>query len=192
MAPPMVATPKLTWREWVGFMSMVLGMFMAILDIQIVSASITEIQAGLAASPDEASWVQTSYLIAEIVMIPLSGWLSRLLSTRVLFTISAVGFTLFSLACASASSLGVMIVFRAAQGFIGGAMIPTVFATSFLLFRGSRVAKVSVLIGLTATMAPTVGPTLGGWLTQEFSWHWLFLINVPVGAAVAAVVWTSL
>ena len=74
-------------------MAMVVGMFMAILDIQIVSASITEIQAGLAASPDEAAWVQTSYLIAEIVMIPLSGWLSRLLSTRVLFTISALGFT---------------------------------------------------------------------------------------------------
>src|SRR3954465_1218536 len=87
-------------REWAGFMAMVVGMFMAILDIQIVSASISEIQAGLAASPDEAAWVQTSYLIAEIVMIPLSGWLSRLLSTRILFVISATGFTLFSLACA--------------------------------------------------------------------------------------------
>ena len=82
---------RLTWRQWAGFMAMVLGMFMAILDIQIVSASITDIQAGLAASPDEAAWVQTSYLIAEIVMIPLSGWLSRLLSTRVLFVASAVG-----------------------------------------------------------------------------------------------------
>ena len=97
---------SLTWREWVGFMAMVVGMFMAILDIQIVSASISDIQAGLAASPDEAAWVQTSYLIAEIVMIPLSGWLSRLLSTRVLFVASALGFTLFSLACASASQPG--------------------------------------------------------------------------------------
>ncbi|MBN8875177.1 MAG: DHA2 family efflux MFS transporter permease subunit [Rhodospirillales bacterium] len=173
-------------------MSMVVGMFMAILDIQIVSASISDIQAGLAASPDEAAWVQTSYLIAEIVMIPLSGWLSRLLSTRVLFVISAVGFTLFSLACAGASSLSEMVVFRAAQGFIGGAMIPTVFATSFLLFPGSRRAQISVLIGLTATLAPTIGPTLGGWLTERLSWHWLFLINVPVGAAVAVAVWSWL
>ena len=110
-------------------MAMVVGMFMAILDIQIVSASITDIQAGLAASPDEAAWVQTSYLIAEIVMIPLSGWLSRLLSTRVLFVASALGFTVFSLLCAGATGLGEMVVFRAAQGFIGGAMIPTVFAT---------------------------------------------------------------
>ena len=186
------ATDRLSWRQWVGFMAMVLGMFMAILDIQIVSASISDIQAGLAASPDEASWVQTSYLIAEIVMIPLSGWLSRLLSTRVLFVASALGFTLFSLACAGASSLGEMVVFRAAQGFIGGAMIPTVFATTFLLFPGEKRTQMSVLIGLTATMAPTIGPTLGGWLTDQYSWHWLFLINVPVGLVVAGAVWTCL
>ena len=173
-------------------MAMVVGMFMAILDIQIVSASITEIQAGLAASPDEAAWVQTSYLIAEIVMIPLSGWLSRLLSTRVLFTLSALGFTVFSLLCASADSLGAMVVFRAAQGFIGGAMIPTVFATTFLLFPPDKRNQMSVVIGLTATLAPTIGPTLGGWLTDHYSWHWLFLINVPVGTIVAAAVWSWL
>ena len=179
-------------RQFIGFMAMVVGMFMAILDIQIVSASISEIQAGLAAAPDEASWVQTSYLIAEIVMIPLSGFLSRLLSTRVLFTISATGFTLFSLLCATATSLPAMVMFRAAQGFIGGAMIPTVFATAFLLFAGPQRVRMSVLIGLTATMAPTIGPTLGGWLTEQMSWHWLFLINVPVGAAIAVTVWSCL
>jgi DHA2 family multidrug resistance protein len=187
-----MSSQGLTWRQWAGFMAMVVGMFMAILDIQIVSASITDIQAGLAASPDEAAWVQTSYLIAEIVMIPLSGWLSRLLSTRVLFVASAVGFTIFSFLCAGASSLGEMVMFRAAQGFIGGAMIPTVFATSFLLFQGPVRAQISVLIGLTATLAPTIGPTLGGWLTEQLSWHWLFLINVPVGVAVAAAVWSWL
>jgi len=182
----------LTWREWAGFMAMVVGMFMAILDIQIVSASITDIQAGLAASPDEAAWVQTSYLIAEIVMIPLSGWLSRLLSTRILFVLSALGFTVFSLLCAGATNLGAMVVFRAAQGFLGGAMIPTVFATTFLLFPDEQRTRMSVVIGLTATLAPTIGPTLGGWLTENYSWHWLFLINVPVGAAVAAAVWAWL
>ncbi|HWX50864.1 MAG TPA: DHA2 family efflux MFS transporter permease subunit [Roseomonas sp.] len=190
-APAAHAPPALTPRARLGFMAMVLGMFMAILDIQIVSASIAEIQAGLAASPDEASWVQTSYLIAEIVMIPLSGFLSRLLSTRVLFTASAAGFTLFSLACAMASNLGTMIVFRAAQGFIGGAMIPTVFAASFLMFPGAKRAGATVIIGLTATLAPTIGPTLGGWLTQSFSWHWLFLINVPIGALIAFAVWNT-
>jgi MFS transporter, DHA2 family, multidrug resistance protein len=193
MAPPIAqAASRLTWREWVGFMSMVVGMFMAILDIQIVSASISDIQAGLSASPDESAWVQTSYLMAEIVMIPLSGWLSRLLSTRILFVCSALGFTIFSALCASATSLGEMIVFRACQGFLGGAMIPTVFATVFLLFQGRQRGQMSVLIGLTATMAPTIGPTLGGWLTEQLSWHWLFLINVPIGLILAVSVWTFL
>ena len=159
-------------KEWAAFMVMVVGMFMAILDIQIVSSSLSEIQAGLSASADEISWVQTSYLIAEVIMIPLSGFLSRLLSTRVLFSLSCAGFTCMSLACAFSSSLGSMVVFRAAQGFIGGAMIPTVFATSFILFPMDKRPLVGVMIGLVATMAPTLGPTLGGWLTQQASWRW--------------------
>ena len=183
------AEPEITPRRLFGFFAMVLGMFMAVLDIQIVSASIADIQAGLAASPDEASWVQTSYLIAEIVMIPLSGFLSRLLSTRVLFTISALGFTVFSLTCAFANSLEVMIFSRALQGFLGGAMIPTVFASSFLLFPGPARVRATVLIGLTATLAPTLGPTLGGMITDALSWHWLFLLNVPVGIFIAVSVW---
>ncbi len=180
----------LTWRHWVGFMSMVLGMFMSILDIQIVSASISEIQAGLSASADEVAWVQTSYLVAEIVMVPLTGFLSRALSTRVLFTISALGFTLFSVLCASATSLPEMILWRALQGFIGGAMFPTVFSTAFLMFPPSRRTQIMVLVSLTATLAPTIGPTLGGWLTSSFSWHWVFLINLPFGLVAAGCVWS--
>jgi DHA2 family multidrug resistance protein len=187
--PAIPAQPAVTGRQWAGFMAMVVGMFMAILDIQIVSSSIREIQAGLSASADEITWVQTAYLIAEVIMIPFSGYLSRLLSTRVLFVISATGFTLMSIGCALATSLDAMIVFRVLQGFIGGAMIPTVFATSFLLFPADKRAGVTVLIGLVATMAPTLGPTLGGYLTQTLSWHWMFLANVLPGIAVALAVW---
>src|SRR5262245_30745032 len=107
-------------RRLAAFIAMVFGMFMAILDIQIVSASLADIQAGLSASVDEISWVQTSYLIAEVIMIPLSGTLSRMMSTRYLFTLSAAGFTLTSIMCAQAGSIGEMIVWRALQGFIGG------------------------------------------------------------------------
>ena len=189
MSAPAAAEAPVPLRARIGFFAMVFGMFMAILDIQIVASSLSEIQAGLSASADEISWVQTSYLIAEVVMIPLSGFLSRLLSTRVLFAVSAAGFAAASAACAFAWSLESMIAFRAAQGFIGGAMIPTVFASSYLVFPGARQAGVTVLIGLVATMAPTIGPTLGGWLTQSLSWHWLFLINVVPGAIVASVVW---
>ncbi|MEI8397026.1 MAG: DHA2 family efflux MFS transporter permease subunit [Rhodospirillaceae bacterium] len=189
MAIPSVPEHVVGTRDWLGFMVMVVGMFMAILDIQIVSSSLTEIQAGLSASADEISWVQTSYLIAEVIMIPLSGFLSRLLSTRVLFTCSAAGFTLMSLACSFADSMPLMVVARALQGFIGGAMIPTVFATSFILFPLSKRPLVSTLIGLVATMAPTLGPTLGGWLTEHYSWHWLFLINIAPGLLVTVTVW---
>ncbi len=186
---PPVAARAVTTRDWVGYFIMVLGMFMAILDIQIVSSSLNEIQAGLAASADEISWVQTSYLIAEVVMIPLSGFLSRTFSTRYIFTLSAAGFTISSLLCALSWDINSMIIFRAIQGFLGGAMIPTVFATSFTVFPPNRRAGLSVLTGLVATMAPTLGPTLGGWITDAMSWHWLFLINMAPGLLVTLGVW---
>jgi DHA2 family multidrug resistance protein len=183
-APAPVA-PPVTARRVFAFIAMVFGMFMAILDIQIVSASLAEIQAGLSASADEIPWVQTSYLIAEVVMIPLSGLLSRIFSTRYLFSASAAGFTLASIMCASSNSIDEMIVWRALQGFIGGGMIPSVFAAAFTVFPKEKQPIVSPLIGLVATLAPTIGPTVGGYLTDLFSWHWLFLVNVVPGCVVA-------
>jgi DHA2 family multidrug resistance protein len=174
----------ITTRKLVAFIAMVFGMFMALLDIQIVSASLSEIQAGLAASADEISWVQTSYLIAEVVMIPLSGLLTRALSTRWLFALSAGGFTLASIACGLSTSIDEMIVFRAIQGFVGGAMIPAVFAAAFTAFPPKSRALISPVIGLIATLAPTIGPTIGGLLTNATSWHWLFFVNVIPGIAV--------
>ena len=172
-----------------AFMVMVFGMFMAILDIQIVAASLAEIQAGLSASQDEIGWVQTAYLIAEVIMIPLSGILSRIVSTRVFFSLSAAGFTLASALCASAGSIGEMMVWRAFQGFIGGGMIPGVFAAAFTVFPPSKRNIVSPIIGLVATLAPTLGPIIGGWLSETLSWHWLFLMNVPIGIGVAIAAW---
>ncbi|QVQ36173.1 DHA2 family efflux MFS transporter permease subunit [Pseudochrobactrum algeriensis] len=183
------AEEKIDPRKALAFLAMVFGMFMAILDIQIVSASLAEIQAGLGASSDEISWVQTSYLIAEVVMIPLSGFLGRLLSTRVLFTVSAAGFTAASVLCATATNIEQMIVYRAIQGFIGGGMIPSVFAAAFTIFPPSKRSIVSPIVGLVATLAPTVGPTIGGYLSHAFSWHWLFLVNVGPGILVAIAAW---
>ncbi len=174
----------LTPRRVAAFIAMVFGMFMAILDIQIVSASLAEIQAGLSASADEIAWVQTSYLIAEVVMIPLSGILSRMYSTRNLFAVSCAGFTIMSVMCATSSSISEMIIWRALQGFVGGAMIPTVFATAYSIFPKDKQALITPIIGLVATLAPTIGPTFGGYLTDIFSWHWLFLINVVPGIIV--------
>ncbi|WP_208441213.1 DHA2 family efflux MFS transporter permease subunit [Bartonella raoultii] len=176
-------------RTIVVFIAMAFGMFMAILDIQIVSSSLAEIQAGLAASSEEISWVQTSYLIAEVIMLPLSGFLGRLLSTRVFFTISAIGFTITSILCATATSIEEMIVYRALQGFIGGGIIPSVFVASYILFPPSKRPIVTPIVGLVATLAPTIGPTVGGYLCHLLSWHWLFLINVPCGIIISILAW---
>jgi DHA2 family multidrug resistance protein len=167
-----------------GFFLMVVGMFMAILDIQIVASSLPQIQAGVSASVDQITWVQTAYLIAEVVMIPLSGWLSRVMGTRWLFVASSTGFTLASVACAFSWSIESLIAFRAVQGFIGGAMIPTVFSASFRMFGPERRTMATVVTGLTATVAPAVGPTLGGFITQHLDWQWLFLVNVLPGLIV--------
>jgi DHA2 family multidrug resistance protein len=180
------ADERIDLHRLVAFLAMVFGMFMAILDIQIVSASLTEIQAGLAASSDEISWVQTAYLIAEVIAIPLSGFLSRALGTRALFAISAAGFTAASVMCGLSTSISEIIVWRAIQGFIGGGMIPTVFATAYTIFPRSKQSVITPLIGLVATLGPTIGPTVGGYLTDTLSWHWLFFINVVPGIAVTA------
>lgn len=180
---------ELTPRRIFAFMVMVFGMFMAILDIQIVSASLRDIQAGLGASADEISWVQTSYLIAEVVMIPLSGFLARVMSTRILFALSAAGFTAASFMCATSGSISEMILWRGLQGFLGGGMIPSVFAAAFTIFPASKRNIVSPIIGLIATLAPTVGPTVGGYLSHTLSWHWLFLVNVIPGIGVTIGAW---
>lgn len=171
-----------------GFFLMVLGMFMAILDIQIVASSLPQIQAGVSASRDQITWVQTAYLVAEVVMIPLSGWLARVMSSRWLFVASSAGFTATSALCALSWNIESLILFRAIQGFVGGAMIPTVFAANYKLFPPERQMVGTVVIGLTATMAPAIGPTLGGYITEYFSWEWLFLINLVPGVLVTLAV----
>lgn len=182
---PATEEPKVNWTVLLlGFAGMVIGQFMAILDIQIVASSLPQIQAGVGASADEISWIQTAYLIPEVVMIPLSGYLSRLWGTQKVFLASCTGFLLMSVAVGLSQSVEQMIFFRAIQGFVGGAMIPTVFAVAFTAFPPKQRITASVIMGLIVTLAPTVGPTLGGHLTEQLSWRWLFFINVPPGLLV--------
>src|SRR3989441_1530885 len=170
------------------FVVMCAGMFIALLDIQIVASSLQEIGGGLSAAQDEISWVQTAYLIAEIIMIPLSGWLTRVLSTRWLFTISAAGFTLSSMLCGVAWDIHSMILFRALQGLLGASMIPTVFPSSFFYFQGSRRVYSAAVIGTIASVAPTLGPVIGGWITDTLNWHWLFYINLVPWLAITVLI----
>src|SRR5438552_5008184 len=189
-APPVMmnaaaaSSERIAPRRLFAFLIMVFGMFMSILDIQVVSASLSDIQAGLSASSTEVSWVQTAYLIAEVIAIPLSGFLSRALGTRLLFAISAAGFTIASFLCGLASSIEQMILWRAIQGFLGAGMIPTVFASAYTVFPRSKFYIVGPIIGLVATLAPTIGPTVGGFITDAMSWHWLFFINIVPGIGI--------
>jgi DHA2 family multidrug resistance protein len=176
-------------RRWAGFVAMSIGMFMAVLDIQIVASSLPEIQAALRIPLERLGWVQTAYLSAEIVAIPLTGWITRALSTRGAFVICVLGFTLSSAACAGAAGFWWLVAARVVQGFFGGFLIPLVFAAVFLMFGdGPRRVRATMIAGIMAMLAPTLGPTVGGFITDRYSWHWLFLINVPVGIVVAGVV----
>ncbi len=172
---------------WIGFATMCIGMFMAILDVQVVATSLPTIQSALAIQPDQMSWVQTAYLIAEVISIPLTGVLTRILSMRWLFVLSISIFTLASLGCAASGSFSTLVSWRVLQGFSGGTLIPAVFSAVFILFPKPQQGIATMLGGVLAVLAPTVGPIVGGWITETFSWHWLFLINVAPGIASAAV-----
>lgn len=184
-----IPVEQMTTRDKVlAFATMCVGMFIALLDIQIVSASLHDIGGGLSAGADDTTWVQTSYLIAEIIVIPLSGWLASVMSTRWLFAASALGFTLTSLLCGLAWNIQSMVAFRAAQGFLGGSMIPLVFTTAFMYFSGKQRVIAASTIGAIASLAPTLGPVVGGWITDVLSWQWLFYINLLPGLVVTLVV----
>lgn len=171
-------------KSLLPFVVMCFGGFMALLDIQIVASSLQQIGGGLSAAQDEITWVQTAYLIAEIIVIPLSGWLTRVFSSRWLFALSAAGFTVASLFCGLAWNIESMIVFRALQGLLGASMIPTMFTSTFYFFQGQRRVYAAAVIGTIASIAPTLRPVIGGWITDTLNWHWLFYVNLLPGAAV--------
>ncbi|MFW7269965.1 DHA2 family efflux MFS transporter permease subunit [Gluconacetobacter sp. Hr-1-5] len=174
-----------TIARLVPFIIMCIGMFIALLDIQIVASSLENIGGGLSATQDQIGWVQTAYLIAEIVVIPMSGWLTRVFSTRWLFTVSAAGFTVASMLCGVAWNIQSMIVFRALQGGLGASMVPIVFTSSFHYFQGPQRVYSAAVIGSIAAIAPALGPVIGGWITDTLNWHWLFYVNLIPGLFIA-------
>jgi MFS transporter, DHA2 family, multidrug resistance protein len=174
-------SPATVWL-WLGYGALCVGMFMAILDIQVVVTSLAVIEDALKIGADRMSWVQTTYLIAEIISIPLTGLLIRIFTIRWLFAGAIFMFTLASIGCAFSYDFLSLIAFRILQGFAGGVLIPLVFAAIFLLFgRGLKQTIATTIGGLLAVLAPTLGPLTGGWITESYTWHWLFLINVVPG-----------
>jgi MFS transporter, DHA2 family, multidrug resistance protein len=183
---------RVPFRDWVAVLGAVLGAFMAVLDIQITNASLSNIEGGLSASPDQGSWISTAYLVAEIVVIPLTGWLTRVFSLRTYLIANTILFLVFSMLCGTASSLEEMIIFRVGQGFTGGVLIPTALSVILGKLPPSRQPAGLAMFGVTATFAPAIGPTVGGWLTDTWSWHWIFFINAIPALAVLGAVWYGL
>lgn len=180
-----VVPPRPPWRIVVAFAIMCLGCFMASLDVQIVSASTEGVGESLSASVNDMSWVKTSYLIGEIIVIPLAAWTSRVISTRWLLTSAAAGFTLASILCAVAWDIRSMIVFRALQGIFIGVTIPLTFTACLVLFDGRRKAVAASFASIATGLAPTLSSITGAWITDNWSWHWVFYINLVPGTVIA-------
>jgi DHA2 family multidrug resistance protein len=186
------AEPAVSAKTWMAVAGATLGAFMAVLNIQIVNASLADIQGAIGAGIDDGGWISTSYLIAEIVVIPLSGWLAQVFSIRKYLLTNAALFLLLSVACAFAQNLPQMIVLRAVQGFTGGTLIPLAFTLIITLLPKAKQPVGLALFAVSATFAPAIGPTIGGYLTENWGWEYIFYVNLVPGALMIAMLWFSL
>ena len=183
----MTEQPKASLKDWLATIGAILGAFTAILDIQITNSSLANIEGAIGASPEQGSWISTAYLMAEIIVIPLTGWLgSSVFGLRRYLSINTALFIGFSLLCALSTSLPQLILFRAGQGFTGGVLIPTAITILRTRLPKHQQPIGITIFGLTATFAPAIGPTIGGWLTDNFSWHYIFYLNLIPGPLAAA------
>lgn len=168
-------------NPWLIAPMVALAAFMEVLDMSIANVSLQNIAGSLAAGPDEATWVLTSYLVTNAIALPIAGWMSDYFGRTRFFIVCVAGFSLASLACGLAPSLGALIAFRAIQGLAGGALQPVSQAILADAFPPDKRPMAFAMYGIAVVAAPAIGPTLGGWITDSFTWHWIFLINVPVG-----------
>jgi MFS transporter, DHA2 family, multidrug resistance protein len=185
-------TPHVSAKTWIAVIGATLGSFMAILNIQIVNASLADVQGAIGAGIDDGGWISTSYLIAEIVVIPLSGWLAQVFSIRIYLLTNAALFLVFSAACALAHDLPQMIAIRALQGFTGGVLIPMAFVLIITLLPKSKQPVGMAMYAVSATFAPAIGPTIGGYLTENWGWQFIFYVNLAPGAVMLAMLFFSL
>jgi MFS transporter, DHA2 family, multidrug resistance protein len=175
-------------NPWLVAVVVSIATFMVVLDTAIANVSLRYIAGSMAASVDESTWVVTTYLIANAVILPASGWLSNVVGRKRFYMICVAVFTLSSLFCGLAPSLGSLIFFRILQGLGGGGMPTSEQAILADTFPPQKRGQAFALYGIAVIFAPTVGPTVGGWITDNFSWHWIFFINVPIGIASLALV----
>jgi DHA2 family multidrug resistance protein len=173
------AAPK--FNPWIVAMTVTLATFMEVLDTSIANVALPHIAGNLGATSDESTWVQTSYLVSNAIILPMSGWLSTRLGRKRFYMICVVLFTLSSILCGLATSLPMLVLFRVMQGFGGGGLGPSEQAILADTFTPEQRNMGFAMYGMAVVVAPAIGPTLGGWITDNYSWHWIFFINVPIG-----------
>jgi len=183
---------KASLTDWVAVIASMIGAFMAILNIQITNASLLDIEGGIGTGIDNGAWVSTAYLIGEIIVIPLTDYLSRVFSFRLYMIASTVLFALFSMACSTAHDLGTMIVFRGLQGFAGGVLIPMAFTMVLTKLPKPQQPIGLAIFALSVTFAPAIGPTIGGFLTENYGWQTIFFVNTPPSLLMIAALWPTL
>jgi DHA2 family multidrug resistance protein len=175
-------------NPWIVALVVSIATFMEVLDTTITNVSLSHIAGTLSATQGESTWVLTSYLVANGIVLPLSGWLAGVFGRKRFFMLCIAGFTLASFACGAATSMGMLVLFRLIQGLAGGGLQPTQQAIILDAFPRSKRGLVFGVTGITLIVAPIIGPTLGGWITDNFSWRWIFFINIPVGIIILMLV----
>src|ERR1019366_5538412 len=183
--PPAAASPASDWHRgvspWVIALTVMLATFMEVLDTSVANVALPHIAGNLSASLDESTWVLTSYLVANAIILPMGGWFSMLLGRKRFYMICVALFTVSSFLCGLAPSLGALIFFRVLQGLGGGALQPISQAILVESFPREKQGMAMAVFGMGVVVAPVIGPTLGGWITDNISWGWIFFINVPIG-----------
>jgi len=169
-------------NPWVIAMTVMLATFMEVLDTSVANVALPHIAGNLSAGVDESTWVLTSYLVANAIVLPLSGWFSTLFGRKRFYMTCVALFTVSSFACGLAPNLGLLVFFRILQGAGGGALQPVSQAILVESFPREKQGMGMAVYGMGVVLAPIIGPTLGGWITDNYSWRWIFLINIPVGA----------
>src|ERR1700757_1961905 len=192
VAPLPPAEDAVTLRTWIAVVGAALGAFLAILNIQIVGSSLADIQGAIGAGRDEGGWITTAYLVAEIIVIPISGWLSRVFSVRLYLLVNTFLFLVLTVVCAFTTNLSEMIVARALQGFAGGVLIPLAFTIIMTKLPPSKHAIGLSIYAISAIFAPSIGPVIGGYCNDTFGWQSIFFINLLPGAVMFAMLWFSL
>src|SRR5271154_5600132 len=175
------AQPVPEINPWLIAATVMIATFMEVLDTSVANVSLPHIAGNLSAGVDESTWVLTSYLVSNAIVLPLTGWFSATFGRKRFFIGCVVIFTISSLLCGMAPSLPLLVLFRVIQGAGGGGMQPTSQAILVDSFPREKQGMAMAIYGMGVVVAPTIGPTLGGWITDNYSWRWIFLLNVPVG-----------